>query len=134
MFRGNLLHGVIPGHGLPVDPTARRITLMIAFWKEITIRPFNENEPCAAQAFPLTLEARASSEYTWLKEVDASEIEGVSTSSSHTGLAKERSETLVDAVPTFVPKVWEPVKKRSILSFAAEESDHPTYDECFQGF
>jgi hypothetical protein len=54
MFKGNLLHGVIPGIGLPVDSSEKRISLMIAFWKDITVRPFNESKPCAAQAFPLT--------------------------------------------------------------------------------
>jgi len=38
MFKGNVLHGVIPGRGIAPVPTAesgkaRRITFMCAFWK-----------------------------------------------------------------------------------------------------
>lgn len=48
-FDGTLLHGVIPGKGSHTG--SRRVTLMLAFWKRIRVRP-NE-QPGAARPFPL---------------------------------------------------------------------------------
>jgi len=35
VFDGTVLHGVLPGRGLPDDPSQRRTTFMIAFWKDV---------------------------------------------------------------------------------------------------
>ena len=53
-FNGKVLHGVIPGKGIPVQTTsnhARRVTLMMAFWKHIDIR--HESTFGSARPFPL---------------------------------------------------------------------------------
>jgi hypothetical protein len=51
-FKGNLLHGVVPGAGT-VAPSQgedqRRITLMVAFWKQIRVQ--DEPNPGAARPF-----------------------------------------------------------------------------------
>ena len=87
MFDGKLLHGVIPGHSLPPKharaakaPDAdapvggaasarfslpmgpRRVTLMVAFWRQLRLRPFCKHAPCAAQRFP---SGPAASGITW---------------------------------------------------------------------
>jgi len=61
MFKGNVLHGVIPGRGVAPAGTGKRITFMVAFWKGITPKAFNKEIPCASQPFPYP----GTSEYTW---------------------------------------------------------------------
>jgi hypothetical protein len=67
-FAGNRLHGVLPGVGVPPAPaaattmacsSARRVTLMVAFWKRIRIQ--NDEGPGAARPF-----SRATSE-SWAR-------------------------------------------------------------------
>ena len=47
-FDGSLLHGVIPGKGS--HSGTRRVTLMLAFWKRIRVRP--GDKPGAARPYP----------------------------------------------------------------------------------
>jgi hypothetical protein len=51
-FDGTVLHGVIPGKGFVLndDGPRRRVTLMLAFWKDIQIRP--GSTPGAARPWP----------------------------------------------------------------------------------
>ena len=131
MFKGDLLHGVIPGLGLPVDSKGRRISVMIAFWKDIRTRPFNDAIPCAAQSFPTKKEAQERSSYTWMKEMYAANADESLTWSA-------RSTTFSSAKPSFVPKVWIPIAPleentgRGFGHHQAKQS--PSYTECFQGF
>ncbi len=123
-FKGNLLHGVIPGNGLPKDSHERRISLMIAFWKDISVRPFDDTLPCAAQSLEISKEVREKSKYSWLKD------------DSHASRMLREAEgraarrPITDAVPRFVSQVWVPVNKMHKVS----RESSPTYDECFQGF
>jgi len=54
-FDGKLLHGVIPGKG--GHSGSRRVTLMLAFWKRIRIRP--SETPGAARPYPFPTSASA---------------------------------------------------------------------------
>jgi hypothetical protein len=50
-FKGNLLHGVVPGGGCDaLHKTGRRITFMVAFWKSIQV----QDEPGAGSARPFS--------------------------------------------------------------------------------
>jgi hypothetical protein len=50
-FRGNLLHGVVPGGGCDEShKTGRRITFMVAFWKSIRVQD-DESSPGSAWPF-----------------------------------------------------------------------------------
>jgi len=47
------LHCVVPGRGpAPGGETARRVTLMISFWRRPHARHDREGAPCAAMRFP----------------------------------------------------------------------------------
>jgi hypothetical protein len=60
-FKGNLLHGVVPGGNTDDShKTTRRITFMVAFWKSIKV----QDEPGAGSARPLT---RISQNDEWAK-------------------------------------------------------------------
>jgi len=49
-FDGRVLHGVVPGKGVPSIQDGRRVTLMFAFWKKIQVR--RESTPGSARPFP----------------------------------------------------------------------------------
>ena len=52
-FRGDMLHCVVPGRGpAPGGETARRVTLMISFWRRPHARHDREGAPRAAMRFP----------------------------------------------------------------------------------
>ena len=52
-FRGDLLHCVVPGRGpAPGGEAARRVTLMISFWRRPHARHDREGAPRAAMRFP----------------------------------------------------------------------------------
>ena len=57
-FDGSLLHGVIPGKGS--HSGTRRVTLMLAFWKRIRVRP--SATPGAARPYPFPTANEASSQ------------------------------------------------------------------------
>jgi len=63
MFDGSVLHGVIPGQSFVSEPQKRRITFMIAFWKEIVAHPDPNEIPGASRPFPNLEKTR----YTWPK-------------------------------------------------------------------
>jgi len=49
-FDGSRLHGVVPGRGVSPQPGGRRVTLMVAFWDGIEVRP--AEAPGASRPFP----------------------------------------------------------------------------------
>ncbi len=130
VFKGNLLHGVIPGNGLPLDPSQRRITFMIAYWKDITQRPFDASKPCAAQSFPVSGPRRKESSYKWLHE----DVEYSKLASLHYAPGDDRGK-VVEASPTHCPQVWAPVTVAKLKTAGKNKRDAPpSYDECFQGW
>eukprot|EP00929_Paragymnodinium_shiwhaense_P104386 TRINITY_DN68764_c0_g1_i1.p1 TRINITY_DN68764_c0_g1~~TRINITY_DN68764_c0_g1_i1.p1 ORF type:complete len:567 (+),score=75.09 TRINITY_DN68764_c0_g1_i1:65-1765(+) len=138
VFDGTVLHGVIPGRGMPpaaAASDARRVTWMVAFWPEISLRPFGE-DGLAGSSRPLPDTSKdftaGSRTYTW-----------------HKALAlANASKALLDAVdgdegmssevkPRALPAVWarsEDVNASEMSN--GERSDDklaiPPYNECFQ--
>eukprot|EP00980_Cylindrotheca_fusiformis_P024772 scaffold12445_cov115-Cylindrotheca_fusiformis.AAC.1 len=55
-FDGRVLHGVVPGKGLPLYKGGRRVTLMFAFWKNIETR--DQPTPGSARPFPRRSKAK----------------------------------------------------------------------------
>lgn len=56
-FRGDLLHAVVPGRGpAPGGETARRVTLMISFWRQPHARHERDGAPSAAMRFPVNVD------------------------------------------------------------------------------
>jgi len=114
MFKGNVLHGVIPGRGIP-DPdtrTSKRITFMCAFWEGITQKEFNRDLPCASQPFPYP----GSSDYTCPEA-----FRSVRPSWG-------RAEKQVAALPQGLQTVWERVNAegdRKLPERQPEASDKP---------
>ncbi|KAH8097349.1 hypothetical protein JL720_238 [Aureococcus anophagefferens] len=51
-FDGRLLHCVVPGRGAAPDPCARRVTLMISYWREPHAAPAAGGGARAAMRFP----------------------------------------------------------------------------------
>eukprot|EP00808_Paulinella_micropora_P016106 g33807.t1 len=118
LFDGSVLHGVIPGRGVPDlaahmvgDNVPKRVSLMVSFWKELQRRPRDELQPCASQPFP-----NEHTVFTWPR------------------LLPRRDEEweLPAARPTPVQTlqhVWAPIKNSS-----TQESEIPSYRVCYQGF
>jgi len=73
MFQGNMLHGVIPGHGCPgrrcgFDGDKRRITFMCAFWDKLTEHRFNRSGASSSQPYPYpgaVLYGQGEKVYNW---------------------------------------------------------------------
>lgn len=57
------LHGVIPGRGINPDPSGRRLTLMVGFWKNLKIRT-KKDAIGPNQIYP-----KNDSKHTWHKEM-----------------------------------------------------------------
>ena len=57
------LHGVIPGRGRNPDPSGRRLTLMVGFWRHLKIRS-RKDTIGPNQIFP-----KSDSKYSWHKEM-----------------------------------------------------------------
>ncbi len=107
-FDGGVLHGVIPGKGVH---TGRRVTLMMAFWKNIQIR--DEPSPGSARPFPY------QSQQSWVTDmIDSSRV------------GKQRPSSLRETTPIALSTVYEtlegdPWKTRMGM---------PHYEHVFQGF
>lgn len=132
-FAGNVLHGVIPGYGSDFSPPRnasgsivkfpRRVTWMVAFWKNVSIRAFNPQQPCACQKVPTPYE----SSHKWVKQL-------------------YHSSGLCSAHPVDI-NILRPVKMVSPIPVSpvlVDVPDHistiqylkflPSYDKIFQGF
>lgn len=127
VYDGSVLHGVLPGHGEPPATTAkgsRRITWMVAFWKQIQLRPFG-SDGLAGSSRPLPDTSGpaqiGSKRYTWQQELALSSI-------SLDSDLKGATDPLVLPLASW-PAVWVPVEP------SAKDSGPvslPAYGECFQ--
>ncbi|GAX79285.1 hypothetical protein CEUSTIGMA_g6725.t1 [Chlamydomonas eustigma] len=54
MFDGSVLHGVIPGRGPSPKAGEKRITFMVAFWRDIRVRARRDGLPGSSQPYPYT--------------------------------------------------------------------------------
>ncbi len=144
-FDGSVLHGVIPGKGcIPQSDEKgelsmpRRVTLMMAFWKEIKIR--RGPGPGSARPWPSS-EASLEELPVWARELNRTDVysEGSSSSSMvHTPkepldnfehvqiIPVQRVYELLDGSP--VPKYYDDGKSGGEVYYM------PEYDKVFQGF
>lgn len=131
---GAVLHGVIPGRGLPpavqLDAAdghgPRRITWMVAFWREIRERPFGpDGLPGSSRPLPDTSApfSTGTRDYTWHQEL------ALDTSTPQVNEAVECG-SLRDVRPVPIPLVWTEVG--SADKEAAPPTAMPAYNECFQ--
>lgn len=108
VFDGSVLHGVIPGKGVN---GGRRVTLMMAFWKNIQIR--DEPKPGSARPFP------TKNLPSWA--VDLTDASFVS---------KQRPDSLSEAQPIPLSTVYETLEGDPWKS----QMGMPDYEQVFQGF
>jgi hypothetical protein len=107
VFDANHLHGVIPGKGVTKSIHDRRITFMIGFWDEITVR--NEDGIGASRPFPQNA--------PWIEEIPI-----------NTSIQPLRGDHASD--PISIETVWESTDSKAAIL----EMDLPPYNMCFQGF
>ena len=125
VFDGGVLHGVIPGKGvpsssssadgdLPCGSTSRRVTLMLAFWKDIQVR--DEPTPGSARPFP----CMAKNQPRWARELLSSERVVLSQRPNSMEVIKPISLSTVYETLDGEPWTW--------------NMGLPDYDQVFQGF
>lgn len=126
-FDGDVLHGVLPGVGAPADASLRRVTLMIALWDGLQVRP--GSQPGAAR--PMPRDGGASS---WLGHVACG-------GARDEWGARAAGDVLRDCA-TEVPlpgvePLWEDVDAAANAAGGValrQLTGVPPYSECFQGF
>lgn len=117
-FDANYLHGVIPGKGVVHDPSKRRLTFMVGFWKSIAAKPRGNNVPGPGQPLP-DLETTS---YTWPKQMS---LVPHWSDDKHFHNASSSSSKIVQ--PTPISCVWEPIDGK----LSAKDC---RYEDFFQGF
>jgi len=126
IFKGNVLHGVIPGRSFTQNPEKRRITFMVAFWEDIHYRDNANGKPGSSMHFPKSHVLPCN--YTW---PDIFYNQTVNNRNSDNTNAADQLEILA------VNYVWEDVDSRvnDIHNRAVKDlACLPSYDLCFQGF
>jgi hypothetical protein len=143
MFDGSVLHGVIPGHGVPDQQLqhegdggdGRRITLMIAFWKDAIARP--GNSPGANRLFPQTCPTSTSTTSTIATATSYSWQHLLAPLLPHQSFSYADAPSPQEAIPIGVSQIWQDVNidenKRNLCNVAALRL-LPAYHLCFQGF
>ena len=126
VFDGSVLHGVIPGKGVPSlsstcgadgtrpSGTSRRVTLMLAFWKDIQVR--DEPTPGSARPFP----PMTKNQPRWARELVSSER----------AVLPERPKAMEVIRPISLQTVYETLDGEPWTS----DMGMPAYDQVFQGF
>jgi hypothetical protein len=159
VFDGSLLHGVVPGRldednceGDPVEGEGgdgeqglmanRRVTFMVAFWKDIQTQPRSDGLPGASQPFHSPEDAPLASSKEEMVGLPGRECFGPSLkpSSDHSWReafeGKHRGQIYTEPMrgmkevrPLVVKSVWSPL-------IGQEDSSKrlPAYTQCFQGF
>lgn len=79
-FDGSVLHGVVPGRGNPPAGVAgRRLTWMVAFWRDLNVRPFGDDGlPGSSRPMPDPEESLVVGPrtYTWHQQLRLSAVFG----------------------------------------------------------
>ncbi|KAL3794311.1 hypothetical protein HJC23_012436 [Cyclotella cryptica] len=120
-FDGRYLHGVVPGKGVDATKNGRRVTLMFAFWKDITIR--RGIGPGSARPFPLKKNHNAMPK--WAIELTKTP-EGLEEGDPN----QNSYQTCKETIPVEFEVVYETLDGRPW-----KKSDGmPSYNEVFQGF
>ena len=132
---------MIPGRGVAssASPSARRLTFMVGFWRNICAQPRGKDSPGPGQPLPDPL----STSYTWVNEVYATPTVPDTPNDTHTLSAPQddspTSAELTYVSPVYVDRIWERVG-RVVESSSTGcvvvdfPSNTPQYNECFQGF
>ena len=134
--------GVIPGRGVAssASPSARRLTFMVGFWRNICAQPRGKDSPGPGQPLPDPL----STSYTWVNEVYTAPSVPDTPTDTHT--LSEPSDILLTSAelkyvsPVYVDRIWERVGLSSSSGTGGGgrvpdfPSKTPQYNECFQGF
>ena len=145
-FDGSVLHGVIPGKGCipePLEdeignfPAPRRVTLMMAFWKEIKVR--QGDGPGSARPWPSSEGCLDKELPAWAKEMNRTDVysEGSSNLSSPAPTSTNQSQC-TQIIP--IQRVYELFDGSSVPKYHIDESSGdevyymPEYDKVFQGF
>jgi len=117
-FDAKYLHGVIPGHGVGEDPTKRRLTFMVGFWKSISAQPRGDGVPGPGQPFP-----REGGIFKWPKLMKM-EPKWEKKGNQKNEIGEQKVQ------PTPVSCVWEPIDDKGKVS----AKDTVIYQDFFQGF
>lgn len=112
-FDGTVLHGVIPGKGVGSN---RRVTLMLAFWKDIQVRP--SDVPGAARPWPVSNKDKPLP--LWAAKLNAV-VKDVMHSST----------TPIWQEPLPIGAIYEDLDGRSLDK---TDMEMPEYEQVFQGF
>lgn len=112
-FDGTVLHGVIPGKG--AQP-GRRVTLMMAFWKQIRVR----DEPTQGSARPFPTANHSESLLDWAIQLTDPTIP----------ISNNRPCTMKETTPLVLPTVYETLDGEPWKA----SYGMPDYEQVFQGF
>jgi hypothetical protein len=110
-FDGRVLHGVVPGKGVPKDKGGRRVTLMFAFWQKIQVR--REPTPGSARPFPV------DSDLEWAKALASSNL-----------IVKKAGSNVKEHPPIKLDAVYETLDGQTWRS----NDGMIDYEQVFQGF
>eukprot|EP00760_Papus_ankaliazontas_P037389 PhM_4_TR8463/c2_g1_i1/m.47217 len=118
VFDGTMLHGVLPGRGVPTsDPSARRATLMLALWKDIRVR--REQKHGSARPLPL----QQAPPPRWLSDLvdDCDKLIDPRVGTHRGGMIAGEAMRLPHVYETIDGEPW------------SEYNSLPPYDRVFQG-
>lgn len=131
VFKGSLLHGVVPGARCAVSPqgggcicaSARRISFMCAFWEKLTVRP-RSDEPGAARPIP----DASSKVHTWQNLLKPRKT--IETRPMNAMTEKPRR-----VLPSGGGAVWKSIKMvKGEESATSSIPTLPPIDTCYMGF
>jgi hypothetical protein len=123
-FRGNLLHGVVPGRATKSShDTARRITFMVAFWKDIRVQ--DDEGPGSARPF-----SRVQNE-EWAKPL----MEKCDSIGKEAIIVPKTAQNCFFKVPVWhdVDEIANKSRGRSLAQMR-KRGELPPYDSFFQFF
>ncbi len=134
IFDGKVLHGVIPGVGATPRAGERRVTFMVAFWRDISSKQPNARGWGAAIRYP----DPSKSAYTWpsLLAGKKGEEEGKTAKEASKARGKQAQVTVQAVAPHPIGKVWASLAVQGggdkVLGNLFRETRVPHIDECFQ--
>jgi hypothetical protein len=132
---------VVPARGFPPNPSDRRLTFMVGFWRDIRAVTRGVDTPGPGQPFP----DPKVSKYSWIHELSSSMMEAKSLEIHETGTPflgqSDSRDSSSELLPVHITKIWEPVETSKTLSSSSSSSSSsrsisnmPDYNKCFQGF
>jgi hypothetical protein len=161
-FDGTVLHGVIPGKGIVPSNNNhkhnnnRRVTLMLAFWKDIQLRNPNSNnhndndnndnndttilQPGAARPWPTHTHSNTKALPSWAAKLNATNTTSMSSNEHHHNIITTTT-SIQWQQPLHIGTVYEDLDGRPLSSSSSSKNKHkkqrnemPDYEQVFQGF